>query len=148
MANETCKQFDGICECGKTEALLLNAGKFSERFFADILYAIVTRNMPVPGDVVDATRVHLSYDPTLKRWMDYRVRCDGIVYVGDGFDGSVVNYHVACLALVDCLTNSYKTSHPDSRYIRTLNKFLNRSMLCNDMDDTIALVEMYVKACE
>jgi hypothetical protein len=146
MGVQAFKEFDGFCPCGATEIQLFNTSKIGEHFFAQILYAIVTRNMATPEGSDTSSKAHLVYDPAITHATQCRVRCDGTIFVGKGYDGGTVNYNLACMSLVRSLISSYIITHPDSRYIRTIERFTISGMSEMPMRDAITLLELYVKA--
>lgn len=148
MRVQQCKNFGAVCSCQQSEVRLLSTARFSEHFFSLILYAIVTRNTGFEGGPtgLGPDVVGLVCDPSLEHEMQYKVRCDGTITVGTGFDDCTASYNYSCMPLVFALIESWKGTHPESRYIRTLDRFVKASIGEPDMKDAIALIELYAVA--
>jgi hypothetical protein len=148
MRTQACKRFDAICSCQQTEAKLLDTAQLSEHFFSLVLYAIITRNTDSKeGPVGLGPNVaRLVCDPSLEFQMQYKVRCDGTITVGDDFNGNVAKYNFTCMPLIFGLIESWKRTHPESRYIGALDELVKASIGDTNMTITTALLEMYALA--
>lgn len=136
-----CKQFSELCGCKETYIRFLDIGQASEHFLAVILCALVEKNVSVREG-----RGMLVCNYEAMTELDYKVRCDGTLYVGSDYLGNQANYNFVCMPTMFTAINAWKRANPGGKFIHTMDRVLHKTLGEPGMQDATVLLNMYADA--
>lgn len=141
IGRNKCKNFQGLCSCKQTYIKLSEIHNANEHFLAQVLRAFVDKNMNIKEN-----GAMLVCSDEIKSDLNFKLRCDGMIYVSKDYTRDTINYNYVCMPEVFTCISTWKGNNRNSVYIDMVYNVVHKFIGEPGMHDIRSFLEMYVNA--